>query len=107
MKFNEDMNWSNFSIQNFQTITIDSDMYTLSMFNISYEILSNSSYRIVMQPKGYIFLYNATISCTTMDFPGIVNINRSENGRPFKESNYGRKESIVWFVIKAPDMTDT
>jgi hypothetical protein len=38
-----------------------------------------------------------------MDFPGVFN--KSANGRPFKLIDYGIKESIVWFVIKAPDMS--
>lgn len=56
-----------------------------------------------MEPKGYIFLYNATIKCTTMDMPSVID--RSANGRPFKEINYAVQKELIWFVIKAPDMT--
>ena len=56
-----------------------------------------------MEPKGYIFLYNATITVTTMDLPGIVHY--SQNNRPFRESNYAISASLVWFVINAPNMT--
>jgi hypothetical protein len=104
MQFSEAMDWTNFSIQTFQNITIDSDMYTLSMLNITYVPLSGTLYRIIIQPKGYIFLYNATITAITMDMPSVLN--RSQNGRPFKIIDYGISKSIVWFVIKAPDMTD-
>lgn len=57
-----------------------------------------------MEPKGYIFLYNATISCQTMDYPGYFHT--SKNGRPFKIVDYTVLRDLVWFVIKAPDMTD-
>lgn len=57
-----------------------------------------------MEPKGYIFLYNATITVTTMNFPGTYH--RSTNNRPFQDANYALSASEVWFVIKAPDMTD-
>lgn len=80
------MDFTTFPYKTFQTITIDSDLYTLDMFTFSYEILSPRSYRIIMEPKGYIFLYNATIKCETMEFPG--NFHVSQNGRPFKSINY-------------------
>lgn len=57
-----------------------------------------------MEPKGYIFLYNATIKCETMEYPG--NPHMSKNGRPFKITNYLVPRDLVWFLIKAPDMTE-
>jgi hypothetical protein len=39
-----------------------------------------------------------------MDKPGVIQ--RSQNGRPFKDTNYLVSKDLVWFVIKAPDMTD-
>ena len=78
-------------------------MYTLEMFTFTYQILNTKTYRIIMEPKGYIFLYNATITVTTMDLPGVVHY--SSNNRPFRESNYAISASLVWFVINAPNMT--
>lgn len=66
MNFTEDLDFDTFPYKDFQTFSIDNDLYTLDMFNFDYVITSNSSYRIIMQPKGYIFLYNATITCTTI-----------------------------------------
>lgn len=74
------------------------------MFTFSYQILSPRSYRIIMEPKGFIFLYNATVKCTTMDLPSVVH--NSLNGRPFKTIDYAVQNELMWFVIKAPDMTD-
>lgn len=83
MKFSEDLDFSTFPYQTFQTFTISSDIYTytLDMFNFTYQILNGRTYRIIMEPKGYIFLYNATINCTTMDKPGIIH--KAANSRPF------------------------
>lgn len=78
-------------------------MFTLDMFNFNYEILSPSTYRIIIEPKGYVFLYNITIKCTTIEFPGIYH--EAANGRPFKDINYLVAKEIVWFLIKSPDLT--
>lgn len=98
------MDWNTFSYQTFQTFTIDSTLYTLAMFDFTYEILNSRSYRIVMEPRGFIFLYNATIKCSTMSFPGIYHL--SSNGRPFKLTNYDVPRETVWFLIRAPDMAN-
>lgn len=82
MKFTENLDWTTFPYQAFQTISIDNDMYNLDMFTFSYAKLSENAYRIIMEPKGFIFLYNATITCTTMQFPGSLFF--AANGRPFQ-----------------------
>ena len=69
MNFTEDLNFSSFPYTTFQSFSFDSTLYTLNMFNFEYVITSNSSYRVIMEPKGYIFLYNVTITCTTMVEP--------------------------------------
>jgi len=104
MNFTEDLDFNTFPYKDFQSFSIDNPLYTLDMFNFEYEITSNSSYRIIIEPKGYIFLYNATFTCTTMDFPGVPH--EAANLRPFNEDNYQVTQEVVWFVIKAPDMTD-
>lgn len=67
MLFTQNLNYSSFDYINFQTVTIDSGNlhYTLDMFNVTYKKLSGSSYRIILKPSGYIFLYNATFTVTT------------------------------------------
>lgn len=75
------------------------------MFDFSYSILSSKSYRITIAPKGYIFLYNATITVTTEPMPGYYHY--STNNRPFHDSCYQKSANIVWFVIKAPEMSET
>ena len=74
------------------------------MFDFTYVITTPKSYRIIMEPKGYIFLYNATITVTTIDITDPLHY--SVNNRPFQEANYALSSDLTWFVIKAPDMTD-
>lgn len=67
MTFTQDLNYSSFDMTTFQNITITSKnlKYTASMFNFTYLNLSSSSYRIIIEPKSYIFIYNATFTVTT------------------------------------------
>lgn len=106
LTFSEVLDFNVFPYKTFQVFSIDSDIYTLNMFNFSWQILSGKSYRIIMEPKGYLFLYNATISVETMGYPGVGLQDLSQNGRPFKKTNYEVKKSIIWFLIKAPDMSN-
>lgn len=60
------------------------------MFNVEYTITSNSSYRIILKPKGYIFLYNETVTVKTMAEPSPVH--NATNQRPFNPTNYGMSD---------------
>lgn len=70
------------------------------MFTVTYVDLSSSSYRIVLEPKTYIFLYNATFTVTTKAEPSPIDVSLS--GFPFKTSNYLKTASTTWFLIKGP-----
>ena len=48
MNFTEDLDFDAFPYKDFQTFSIDNDLYTLEMFNFDYVITSNSSYRIII-----------------------------------------------------------
>lgn len=98
--FTQDLDFNTFPYQTFQSFTLNSDLYTIEMFSISFQILTNNSYRVIVQPKGYIFLYNSTIYCKIMDAPADRHFSASM--KPFKTKNYGTSASLVWFVIKAP-----
>ena len=50
-------------------------------------------------------MYNATITCIVMDQPATVHV--AANLKPFKSIDYGISGSLVWFVIKAPEMSRT
>ena len=62
--------------------------YDLSMFTVTYDVFSKSAYRIILEPKGYIFLYNATFTVTTNTQNN--NTNYSKSLMPFKTTNYAK-----------------
>jgi hypothetical protein len=102
MSFTQFLNFSTFDMAAFQTISISAaeGSYSLSMFNITYQQLSRSSYRIIIEPLGYIFLYNATFTVRTRAEGGVLDY--AENGYPFKLTNYGVSAELSWFLIKGP-----
>lgn len=67
MSFSRDIDFNLLDYQTFQTIDITNN--DINNFNIYYSITSASSYRITVQPKGYIFLYNETVTVTTREEP--------------------------------------
>ena len=102
MMFSQNLNFSSFDYQNFQTITISSSniQYTLDMFDVSYQLISGSTYRIKLKPTGYIFLYNATFTVTTRAQTNTTDY--SLIMMPFKTTNYLKTASLSWFLIQGP-----
>lgn len=102
MVFSQNIDFKTFDYKNFQTISIDSGNmhYTIDMFNVTYQIKSGSSYRIILKPSGYIFLYNATFTVTTKAQPNVTDY--SAIGMPFKTTNYLKTANLSWFLIKGP-----
>jgi hypothetical protein len=56
--FSQDLDFNTFPYQTFQSFTFDNDLFTIDMFTISFQILTTNIYRVIVQPKRYIFLYN-------------------------------------------------
>lgn len=106
MAFSQPLNHSTFNMTDFQTISIDANSYgyTLDMFSITYSQISTSLYRIYIEPKGYIFLYNATFRVTTNTYAGVLDY--STLGYPFDLNNYGASSSLTWFVIKGAEFSE-
>lgn len=102
MQFSQDLNFTTFNYLTFQTITITSQniQYTLDMFTVTYSFMSSSAYRIILEPKTYIFLYNATFTVTTETQPNVTDT--SLTLMPFKSTNYLMTASLTWFLIKGP-----
>lgn len=84
MQFSRDLNFTTFDFQNFQSLSISKQ--DISNFNIYYSITSSSAYRITLEPKGYIFIYNETVTVATMEEPSILHY--SSDSMPFKTTNY-------------------
>jgi len=73
------------------------------MFTLTYQVVSTSLYRIVIKPKGYIFLYNATFRVVTRTENGVTDY--SQLGFPFDSQNYEVTSTLNWFVIKGPEFS--
>ncbi len=102
MMFSQSLNFSSFDYKNFQTISISSSniQYTIDMFNVSYKLLSATTYRIILKPLGYIFLYNATFTVTTKAQDNTTDY--SLIMMPFKSTTYLKSASLSWFLIQGP-----
>lgn len=103
MQFSRDVDFVALDYQNFQTLSISNTQ--LPSFNIGYSITSGSSYRITIQPKGYIFLYNETVTVTTREEP--TTLDYSIDSMPFKTTNYQKTAEKNWFLMNSPSMSDT
>lgn len=106
MAFTQNLDYSTFDFPSFQTITITSQniQYTADMFTYTYLNLTASSYRIIIAPKTYIFLYNATFTVTTKAEPSVPD--KSLQSMPFKSTVYLKSAALTWFLIKGPPFTD-
>ena len=60
MIFSKDLDSSTFGASTFQSITFD-QTFNQGSFSYEYIWLSNSSYRIVLEPSGYLFINNCTV----------------------------------------------
>lgn len=100
MQFTEDLDWTTFDKQNFQSFQFNQEFYTLDMFSFEYTITATNSYQIRICPKLYIFMYNLVITTTIMTMPDPNFI--AQNGRPFHQTVYNQTFSLTWSQIKAP-----
>lgn len=103
MQFSRDLNFTTFDYQSFQSLSISKQ--DISHFDIYYSITSSSAYRITLEPKGYIFIYNETVTVTTMEEPSTLHYSR--DNMPFKTTNYQKIAEKKWFLMNSPSMTDT
>jgi hypothetical protein len=87
---------------NFQNISIEK--ISSSEYTVSYQLIDKYSYRIIIEPKGYIFLYNDTVSITTMALP--ATLHKSNDSYPFKPVAYSKTATLNWFLLKSPEMSD-
>jgi hypothetical protein len=103
MDFNRDINFTTFDYVKFQTLSISN--YDLnSSFYTYYTLTSNSSYRITIEPIGYIFLYNETVTVETVEQSSTLNY--SIDSMPFKTTNYLKNSTKNWFLMNSPSMSD-
>ena len=103
LTFQQDLNWNSTDIQNFITITIVDPLITLANFDITYVAVTPKIMRIILSPKGYIFIYNASFTFETPANNGTFH--KATNGYPFSINNYVVSKIISWFLIKAPGLS--
>lgn len=103
MIFTRNLDFTSFDMTTFQSISIDG--VSSSDYTVSYQQLTDYSYRLKIEPVGYIFLYNQTVTVTTIDQPAVINT--ANDTMPFKTTNYAKTATINWFILKSPSMTDT
>ena len=65
MIFSAAIDFTTFPMQTFQTITFENALLSLDAFNVTYTTVDSTTYRITLQPKGYSFLTNESITVTT------------------------------------------
>lgn len=61
--------------------------------------------RLTLSPKGYTFIYNVTFNFKTISLDP-SNYHLAANGYRFSDANYDVSKSIIWFLIKAPSLSD-
>ena len=60
--------------------------------------------RLRLSPKGYTFIYNVTFKFKTITYD-TSNHHFATNGYRFRDANYDVKDSVNWFLIKAPSLS--
>ena len=103
MEFNNDLDYNTFDMQSFQTVSIT--QVDTASYNLTYAVLSNSSYRITIALQGYVFIYNETVSVTTKSEP--TPVDQGLNSVPFSNNSYSKTATLQWYILKSPSMTDT
>ena len=62
--------------------------------------------RLRLSPKGYAFIYNITFKFKTITYDP-SNHHYAANGYRFRDTNYDVEDSLVWYLIKAPSLSDS
>jgi hypothetical protein len=106
LTFTEALSWDPDDIRNFIIITTDDPLVLLSAFNIVCTPLTTRIMRLTISPKGYTFIYNVTFTFKTIALDPL-NYHYATNRYRFSDSNYGVSQSIIWFLIKAPSLSET
>lgn len=62
--FSKPLNSSSFDQPSFQLFSFSDSTLTNSFFQYDYQWLDTQSYRIIIQPSGYAFINNCTVTMT-------------------------------------------
>lgn len=106
MEFTQPLSWGPLEISKFIEVTTNDTTIDLKSFNFVYEVVSPKIMRLRLSPKGFTFIYNVTFKFKTITFDS-NNHHYAANGYRFRDTNYDVADSLVWFLIKAPSLSET
>lgn len=100
------MSWGPTEIASFLTVTTDDATIDLNTFNFVYQAVTPRIMRLTLSPKSYTFIYNVTFTFKTITL-NPANYNYAANGYRFSDANYGVQSEMLWFLIKAPSLSNS
>lgn len=103
LKFDHPLNTVTFSRQSFQSFSYNQS-FDVSLLSYSYVWLDSMSYRIIVKPVSYIYLYNCGVEVRTMDQPNVTQY--STDSVAFYYTVYNQSASLVWTVIGSSKLSD-
>ena len=99
------MSWGPAEIQRFLQVSVDDPLININSFNLVYEAVSPTVMRLTLSPKGYAFIYNATFKFKTIPLQN-GSYDYAANMYRFSDFNYDVSATMIWFLIKAPSLSD-
>lgn len=105
LTFTHPMDFTVFPMQTFQNIQFENSALTLSAFSVNYTVIDSYTYRITLQPLGYSFMFNESVTVITIAYPG--SDLTAQDGRPLRNSSYLMTDNLKFTYIKPPEMTKT
>jgi len=66
MVFTKDMDQATFDMEGFQSFTF-SQSFSNGQMNFSYQWINSTSYRVIIQPSGYLLIERCKVEVTTMN----------------------------------------
>jgi hypothetical protein len=105
LTFTQGLSWGPAEIQRFLQVSVDDPLINIDNFNLVYEAVSPTVMRLTLSPKGYAFIYNATFKFKTIPLQN-GSYDYAANMYRFSDFNYDVSATMIWFLIKAPSLSD-
>lgn len=100
MTFTHPIDFTTFPMMTFQNIQFENSALTLSAFEVNYTVVDGLTYRISLQPLGYSFMFNESVSVITIAYPGTDLT--AQDGRPLRNSSYLMTADIKFTYLRPP-----
>lgn len=99
------MSWGPSDIQRFLQVSVDDPLINIDSFNLFYTVVAPNIMRLTLSPKGYAFIYNSTFNFKTIALEN-GNYDYAANMYRFSDGNYNVSGNMIWFLIKAPSLSN-